>query len=416
MRFAKLFLLTLTIVGLGTAAFADTRRFIEPLRIDLNGKSHYATVVADFNGDGNLDIAATQNDPFKGGTTVDVALGTGTGFGPAASYTVGEFPQGIATADFNHDGKLDLVVASSTRKNTVSVLLGNGDGTFQPLIGFSLGGVGASNIVVADFNGDGNPDVALGKGRITTDISVVVLLGNGDGSFRTGPTLGHAGPALAAGDVNGDGKPDLVAGSGSSVLVFLGRGDGNFRHGVTYNTAGTTLALTLADFNHDGKLDIATSAYYRDLASVLLGNGDGTFQKHVDYGISTYSTSIAVADLDGDGNPDLIVGDAAFLSILFGKGDGTLRPQVLYGTGFSPTGITAADVTGDGKVDLLTTGNYDETYLRLLINTGFGKLRADPEYDAKNYAYALAEGDFNGDGKDDVIVSSRYLGGDIVTA
>src|SRR5690348_5946990 len=103
MRFGKLSPLLVALFLLTACAFASTRRFIEPTQVDLNGKAHYATVVADFNGDGKLDITATQNDPFKCGTTVDVALGTGSGFGPADSYTVGEFPEGIATADFNHD-------------------------------------------------------------------------------------------------------------------------------------------------------------------------------------------------------------------------------------------------------------------------------------------------------------------------
>src|SRR5712664_1083948 len=268
-----------------------------------------SVVVGDFNRDGVDDLAVvsrgTRYIVLQPGS-VKVLLGNGDGtFRQAGSYQVGIMPRSIALGDFNGDGLLDLVTANSYgTPYGVSVLLGNGDGTFQAHdLGF---GTAPSSVAVGDFNGDGKQDLALANRN-----NVALLLGNGDGTFQDAQTFG-AGSSItwvAADDFNRDGVLDLaVTRSGSDdVAVFLGNGDGTFREGRTFRSGTSPWFIAIGDCNGDAVDDLAvvnvgTAPLYDDgSVSVLLGNGDGTFQEARSFDPGPHPVSLAVGDFNGDG-------------------------------------------------------------------------------------------------------------------
>src|SRR5207245_2738785 len=197
-------------------------------------------------------------------------------------FAVGTNPQSVAAGDFNGDGGPDLAVANSGSSN-VSVLLGNGDGTFQAARTFAAGTTPAS-VAVGDVNGDGRPDLAVANsGSIYGAYNnVLVLLGNGDGTFQAARTFAAGGGPLsvAVGDVNGDGRPDLAVANYSSntVSVLLGNGDGTFQAAQTFAAGSRPSSVAVGDVNGDGRPDLAVANYSSNNASVLLGNGGGTYE------------------------------------------------------------------------------------------------------------------------------------------
>jgi hypothetical protein len=346
----------------------------------------------------------------------------------APQYPTGIGPYSVVVGDFNGDGKDDLAVANfcsddACSQSSVSVLLGNGDGTFQAHVDY-LTGTGSVSIVVGDFNHDGKPDLAATN--ICSDPSCVassvsILLGKGDGTFRAhvdyATGLGPVG--IAVGDLNGDGKADLVtADFFDAVSVLLGKGDGTFQPNVDNllsclpdSNLCAPEAVAIADFNGDHKLDLATADYYGMRVSIFVGNGDGTFQPQSDQlkFLLSNPSAIAAADLNGDGNIDLVVNDmnnniADAIAVLPGKGDGTFPEKLGYRSGVigTHTSIAIADFNGDQKWDIcnsnaggnsvtVVTGNGDETFsYPKAWGTGDGP-------------FAVAVGDFNGDGKKDIV-------------
>ena len=307
----------------------------------------------DFNGDGKMDLVTAN----LGSNTVGVLLGNGDGtFQAVQTYATGSWPWFVTTADLNGDGKLDLIVANRS-SNTISILLGNGDGTFQAQRTIAVGSIPFC-VAVGDFNGDGKPDLAVTNASNNT---LSVLLGNGDGTFGTAKTFatGTYPISLVTADLNGDGKLDLVAANGdsNSVSVLLGNGDGTFQTHRDYAVGSDPDGLAVADFNDDGKLDLVASNDGSDSVSVLLGNGDGTFQAQQTYSVFSYPDSVTVADVSGDGIPDLLLATPGNddVAILLGNGDGTFATEKVASVGTSDTYAIAADLNGDGLPDLIAT-------------------------------------------------------------
>lgn len=346
--------------GSSNVAFIEITRPTATVALDasaVRAAAGPASVVAgDFNGDGRLDLAVAN----VGSNNVSVLLGNGNGrFQPAVEYSVGSTPLSIAVGDFNRDGKLDLAVGN-VNSHDVSILLGNGDGTFRAKTNYPTGNGCPSSVAVGDFNGDGKPDLAVSCGSV-----VSVLLGNGDGTFRAHLDSGVGGIFLAAGDFNRDGKLDLAVASESNVNILLGNGDGTFRAAQSYPTPDDSTSVAVGDFNGDGKLDLVVTNIVTNQGfgnvGVLLGKGDGTFLPAVNFGVGSNPSAVGVGDFNGDGKLDIAVanyggyGNVPNVSLLLGEGDGTFQPAVDYATDSGPYGLYSlalGDFNGDGRLDM----------------------------------------------------------------
>jgi hypothetical protein len=381
---------------------SDIALFLPVVTYGSGGFEPSSVAVADVNGDGKVDLVAVNvcaNNSSGNCTShgsVAVLLGNGDGtFQAAVTYDSGDdLANSIAVADVNGDGKPDLVVANLGRPSgSVGVLLGNGDGTFQPAVIYDSGGDFASSVAVADVNGDGKPDLLVANecADSNCDGSVGVLLGNGDGTFRAVVTYSSGGlnaMSVAIADLNSDGKRDLLVanecasaklcGSTGAVAVLLGNGNGTFQAAIEYASGGAfPNSLAIADLNGDGKLDVVANNVSNGVG-VLLGNGDGTFQAPVTYGpggisIVGHKSGVAVADLNGDGKPDLVVSNAcvsdsgcsqgATVGVLLGNGDGTFQAAVTFSSGgFLADWVAVADVSGDDRPDLLVANTCSSNF------------------------------------------------------
>jgi hypothetical protein len=332
--------------------------------IYATGSSPSSVAVGDFNGDGKQDIAIANS----GSNTVSVFLGNGDGtFQTQASYAVGGGPSSVVVGDFNGDGKVDLAVVN-TAGNTISILLGNGDGTFQPLLITSLSGTSPLAAAFGDFNGDGKLDMV----ELNSSYTMCIFIGNGNGTFQSPNCVANvAGTSIVAGDFNGDGKLDIAVTSSifGNLAVFLGNGDGTFSSPVHYSLGGWAPAsIAVGDFNGDGKLDLAVVNNDTNSVSILLGNGDGSFQSQIAYAAGSEPLSVAVGDFNGDGKLDLAVvnGSGNTVSVLLGNGGGSFKAPLPYATGSAPSSIAVGDFNGDGKLDLATANENAKTASILL--------------------------------------------------
>jgi uncharacterized protein (TIGR03437 family) len=390
--------------------------------------------VEDFDGDGYPDLVfgAGHPDaltPLHDGSNISVLFGNGDGtFASGAvlvvdsdtSYQATPAPTALAVADFNGDGKPD-VATSNTHAKSVSVALGNGKGAFQAPSTISMGTVQPTSIAAAAFSGDGKPDIV-----VTDGVSNIYLLyHNGNGTFQQPiryPTGGTNPSFVVTGDFNGDKKLDVaVVNSGSNnISILTGFGDGSFGNPIIAAVGTNPVGLVAGDFNGDGKLDLAvanggsSSASTAGGISVLLGKGDGTFQAAVNYAASQYPVFITAADLNHDGKVDLAVaantgsGPAA-IAVLLGTGSGTFQNAVMTATSAGPTWIAAADFSGDGKLDLAVAHCCHAAGLSTLQGNGDGTFQAESTLgDGSNSSTAAA--DFDGDGKPDLAFVNYYGG------
>jgi len=348
------------------SSLTQARGFLPPVNYPVGGNP-YAAAVADFNGDGKLDLAVVN----RSGNSISILFGTGDGtFVDAKTYPC-RAAQEIVAADLNGDGKVDLVAACVTvRRDLDIVVFLNGASGFLPPQGYSAGFM-PSCIAVADIDGDAIPDIIAAVGN-----AVSFLKGNGDGSFQSGQlfTAGGSIESLAVADLNKDGKLDLVAADvyfGMDVL--LGNGDGTFASPIYFSDSSQPRSVAVGDFNRDGILD-AVLADSVDTATVFLGNGDGTFQPGVIYTVGKVPRSVAVGDFNGDGALDaaVVVSGPGSVTVMYGRGDGTfpLLRQFLAGgpTGFSWF-VAVADFNHDRALDLAVV-NEAGASVSILMNSG----------------------------------------------
>jgi uncharacterized protein (TIGR03437 family) len=332
------------------------------LRKDIPvGPGAEAVVAGDFNGDKRPDLVVDAG--VDAGDVILVMLNGGDGaFAPPVRIeaTAGR----LVVADFDGDGKDDLAVAGA-------VLLSLGDGTFRRSQEY-LGRIHAA----VDFNSDNRYDLLASLSQET----VVIWLGNGDGTFQRGPSVTTEEPgwgySATVADFNRDGRPDVMLQDFGDLLVFLGHGDGTFDPPVRPSDHAWTLSV--ADFNGDGIPDLATED------RILLGDGDGNFTCSVWYQtmrdgqpvIAPAFTGwpIAAADFDGDGNNDFVLAleDRDFILVYPGKGDGSFLSPVRQAVGWTNPSATTADLDGDGRTDLVTVNSLSNTVTLLLSRSGGG--------------------------------------------
>jgi uncharacterized membrane protein len=399
----------------GAAALAVTAAIASTTTLAQSGAAGNYTLTATVTGQGLLP--PTGNVSFQDTSSGNAVVGTAAlGQGKTTlnwanpqSPATGTQPEGIATGDFNGDGIPDLAIANQN-SNTVTILLGKGDGTFTASSVSPPTGSYPGSIVVADFNGDGKPDLAVGNLNSST---LTILLGNGDGTFTpaASPATGSRPISIAVGDFNRDGIPDLAVANqySSTVTILLGNGDGTFTQSSSPVTGSYPTSVAVGDFNGDGVSDLAVGNEFSNTVTILLGNGDGTFIANP---VSPQTGSdpyfIAVGDFNGDGITDLAVANdgGSTLSILLGNGDGTFTPAASPTTGSEPTSVAAGDFNGDGKVDLAVS-NYGGNSVTVLLGNGDGTFTATTQ-SVGTEPWAIAEGPFNKNGSPGLAVTSVY--------
>ncbi len=319
---------------------------------------------ADFNGDGKRDlVVSSYND-----SSLSILLGNGNGtFQTASTIALGAAPDFVTTGDVNGDGTVDLITASYD-SNVVGVLLGNGNGTFQSAVSYAAG-TGPRAVVLGDFTGDGKLDIAVAK---SFDSTLTILKNNGNGTFQAplNSSLSFVPNDLVTGDFNGDGKLDLasVDFSTDQVAMMLGNGNGTFQTAVKYTTGNGPTSIAAGDFDGDGKLDVVTANFLDGTVSILRGNGNGTLQSATSLTAGSGATFIGVSDVDADGNLDLVTANANdnSISVFFGNGDGTFSPATTYQTDESPRSLVVGNFDGTPGLDV-AVANQGSNTIRVLL-------------------------------------------------
>ena len=377
------------------------------------------TVVADFDGDSNLDIASASTG------SAGILFGNGAGGFRFAAGPAGRGAFGLARADLNNDGKLDVVVMSN---GNFAVMLGDGTGNFSTPSVVSV--PSASSFVgpvIADFNSDTKLDVAVvdatanGPGGLPR---FHVALGDGLGGFGStiSTSFDASDPfAVEGGDLNGDGKTDLVTvnrgGNPTGISIGLSDGAGHFtmQPKVSVGTAVNPVGLAFADFNKDGKMDLAVPG--GGSFSILLGNGTGGFAPPTQF-VSAHASSIRAADLNGDGNVDLAMVSEELngkTSVVLGDGTGGFATPVQFSVGTFPSDLTVADVNKDGKLDLAVAISRQNPFpsqlstIGVLLGDGIGGFSSPVFIPAERNASRIVAADLNGDALPELITANQVF-------
>jgi hypothetical protein len=444
-----------------TVTYAVTGTYLSTTSLTSTGTIGNYTLTGAVQGIGSLTSAPAGSIDFLDTSDGNNVLGTetlsvstlSTTFIQNQAFAIG--PDGattrsvaIASAYLNSDNNLDVVTGDSVitaaqgqpplpDTSTITVLLGNGDGTFQPKTNFAGCTVGSAvQIVLADFNRDGNTDIALGcsnrsKGTGGTLGGLVIILGNGDGTFQT-PTYYSTGDvsSIATGDFNGDGLLDiaLTDNAQQNVIFFTGNGDGTFTQETnTITTSSSARGVVVADFNNDGIDDVAFAVTAEQGGETLcnlymaISNGDGTFNVSANPVAKQIGEFLTAGDTDGNNTFDIVsatitepgnpqkpnpLGNSLF--VLLGNGDGTFQTPAVYFSDI-PSDPHLADVNGDGIPDIIAGGSIGALVYQgkgdgTFVPYAPGSLPdAEPIIGGFILTYAVNAGDYNNDGNADLI-------------
>jgi len=380
----------------------------------------------DLNHDGNLDLVLSAVQCDRGGcfgpNLVFAGHGDGT-FDPGVPLQAGGPGVPLTTADLNGDGIPDVVSSQSVILVDPATILD--PQVPQRVLSMAPAGLGVSALVAGDFNGDGKQDIIVANGR---DSTISLLLGNGDGTFHQPLRYAPGGDpqAIAAADFNGDGLPDIAIGNGFvlGLRVFLNDGNGGLKDPVNVAPDLQVEQMAVADLNRDGVPDILATGlidtqtlHSQRIMRFLPGRGDGTFGPPIDRPVLQESfSSLAVADFDGDGLPDVatigvsFIVPSVFLHVYFNNGDGTFRNPVDTLLGFQAQGIAVADFNHDGKMDVVV-GRSNASVIgdvAVFLGNGDGTFRNSANF---TDGPSFATGDFNHDGiMDFIAVPDLFLG------
>ena len=390
------------------------------------------SLTARYVGGGSQPGASSLSPVFT--ETVKAQVADGFLAAPGTPFAAGLTPTALVLSDFNGDGIPDLAVALGT--GGVAVFLGNGSGGFAAPNGSPFAtGNGPQAVVSADFNGDGYPDLAVAN---SMDNTVTVLLGNGSGGFTAASgspfAVGTNPSSMAVADFNANGNADLVVANqgDNTVTVLLGNGSGGFTPapGSPFAVGASPQSVAVADFNRDGNADLAVLNNGGNTVTVLLGNGSAGFTAAggSPFAAGTLPAAVTVGDFNGDGKPDLAIADgiggSGTVTVLLGNGSGGFSAAggSPFPVGFNPSAIAVGDFNGDGKTDLAVAnqGNLDVSILLGNGSGGFTVTAASPAVGTQ--PVSIAVGDFNGDGKTDLAVANQgsnnitiLLGSDVAT-
>ncbi|CAF4886753.1 unnamed protein product [Rotaria sp. Silwood1] len=395
--------------GYGNGSFKDPQFYPTG-----SGSRPYSIVVCDFNNDSFLDIVFSDN--FGNRIGILFGIGNGSFSTPELFYSGGTWPETIAVADFDNDGQLDIAV---NIEDNVYILLQYHNGRFASETTCSTGHSSTGQaIAIGDFNNDGWLDMAIATSHTN---NVGILLGTGNGSFlpiQTYPTGLNSGPrAIAVADFNGDGQLDIAVANhnGNNLGIFFGYRNGSFMPQQIYPTGlgSAPISVTICDFNNDGRLDIAVANFGTHTIGIFLGYKDGMFFNQKTYPLEDFSSPVFAIghDFNHDGQMDIVVANKnrGNVGVMFGYVSATFRSLPAYPIGNSskPNCVTVGDFDNDSRLDIAIACSGSDNVM-ILLGSGIGTFSSQTNYSTGNgsYPYWIRTGDFNNDSRLDIVVAN----------